>query len=109
MTLLAQAGNAGLTWRELSVLSGWHHGTASGVLSVLHKGQRIARLTERRGKCLVYVLPEHVAGRETQEQKSNPSARTLNALLAQVENDLLHGRASVALERIKQHREATDE
>jgi hypothetical protein len=42
-----------------------HHGQASGALSVLHKEGRIARLTERRNRCAVYVLPEYVQGRET--------------------------------------------
>lgn len=55
----------GLTWKELAWLHGWHHGQASGVLSVLHKTGRIARLTERRNRCAVYVLPEYVHGRET--------------------------------------------
>jgi len=58
----------GLTWKELSLHTGWHHGTASGVLSVLHKAGRIARLTEKRERCRVYVLPEFVVGRETDEQ-----------------------------------------
>jgi hypothetical protein len=55
----------GITWKELADLEDWHHGQASGVLSVLHKTGRIARLTERRNRCAVYVLPEYVQGRET--------------------------------------------
>lgn len=58
----------GLTWKELSLLTGWHHGSASGSLSVLHKAGRIARLTEKRMNCRVYVLPEFVIGRETDKQ-----------------------------------------
>jgi hypothetical protein len=58
-------GIGGLTWKELGVLAGMHHGQASGALSVLHKEGRIARLTERRNRCAVYVLPEYVQGRET--------------------------------------------
>lgn len=64
-TLAEWEGN-GITWKELAGENQWHHGQASGVLSVLHKVGKIARLTERRQKCFVYVLPEHVNGRDTQ-------------------------------------------
>lgn len=56
----------GITVTELRGITGWHHGTASGTLSVLHKAGRIARLTDKRERCHVYVLPEYVDGRETQ-------------------------------------------
>jgi DNA-directed RNA polymerase subunit RPC12/RpoP len=58
----------GMTWKELADITGWHHGTVSGALSVLHKTNRIARLKEKRNKCRVYVTPEYVEGRETDEQ-----------------------------------------
>lgn len=63
LTLLDSAGRSGLTWRELSRLTGWHHGQASGVLSVLHLDDRIVRLEERRGRCAVYTTRDHVDGR----------------------------------------------
>ena len=62
---LGYCGVLGTTWKELAEGAGWHHGQASGVLSVLHKEGRIARLTERRSRCQVYVLPSNVNGRET--------------------------------------------
>lgn len=65
LTSLRDSGPNGLTWKELGDARHWHHGQASGVLSVLHKEGRIARLAERRNKCEVYVLPEHVDGRDT--------------------------------------------
>lgn len=65
---LGMVGTRGLTWKELAGSQGWHHGQASGALSTLHKTGHIARLTERRDRCQVYVLPEHVNGRETAEQ-----------------------------------------
>lgn len=68
MQTLEHAGPKGLTWKEFGDLTGCHHGTASGALSVLHKEGHIARLNERRNSCLVYVLPEHVNGRVTGEQ-----------------------------------------
>lgn len=55
----------GVTWKELGTHFGWHHGTASGVLSVLHKDARIARVKDRRDRCEIYVLPEYVGDRET--------------------------------------------
>lgn len=64
---LALAMTRGRTWRELADEYGWHHGTASGVLSVLHKEGLIARLTYSRQRCKVYVLPEHVMRRATEQ------------------------------------------
>ena len=58
----------GMTWREIAEITGWHHGTVSGALSVLHKAGKICRLLEKRNRCRVYVLPEYVNGRETDEQ-----------------------------------------
>lgn len=66
LALLDRVGPWGVTWAELSRLLGCHHGTASGVLSVLHKTGRIARLAERRDRCKVYVRPEYVSDRETE-------------------------------------------
>src|SRR5689334_10992371 len=60
LDLLSCAVN-GYTWREIAEVTGWHHGQASGALSALHKTGHIARLAEeRRNRCAVYVLPEHV-------------------------------------------------
>ena len=59
----------GMTWKELADETGWHHGQASGVLSVLHKEGLIERLTERRGKCAVYIGLNSVNGRKTSVRK----------------------------------------
>lgn len=56
----------GLTWRELDTLTSWGHGSTSRVLSDLHKAGLLARLSEVRNRCKVYVLPEYVGGRETE-------------------------------------------
>lgn len=73
----------GMTWKELGLARGWHHGTASGVLSVLHKEGHVARLTERRDRCLVYVLPQYTQGRETTEQgRQDPIDAALQEWLA---------------------------
>lgn len=67
---LNDAGWDGLTWRELAAIINAHHGTASGVLSVLHKEGLINRLTERRDRCKVYVLPSHTHWRSTEPHGS---------------------------------------
>lgn len=74
---VSACGSQGITWRELASRHGWHHGTASGVLSVLHKTGHLARLTERRDRCQIYVLPEHVQGRTTAPFRPNSASREL--------------------------------
>lgn len=79
---LRSAADKGLTYQELGSIFGWHHGKSSGALSVLHKVGEIARLTERRNKCLVYVLPEHVHGRPVGSHgRRNPTGDALTAWL----------------------------
>jgi hypothetical protein len=66
LRLLARKRDLGATWKDIAEETGWHHGNASGALSVLHKTAKIARLTEKRNRCKVYVLPEYVYGRDTE-------------------------------------------
>jgi hypothetical protein len=61
---LGTLGAHGITVAELRAQSNWHHGQASSVLSVLHKEGRIARLTETRARCKVYVRADFVEGRD---------------------------------------------
>ena len=68
LNLLAQRKLLGITWKELSEITGLHHGTASGVLSVLHKAGRIARLKETRKGCKVYVDVACIQGRAVERQ-----------------------------------------
>ena len=68
LNLLSQREMAGLTWKEFSEITGLHHGTASGVLSVLHKTGRIARLKETRNGCKVYVDMFCIQGRVIEKQ-----------------------------------------
>lgn len=68
LNLLAQRKLLGITWKELSEITGLHHGTASGVLSVLHKAGRIARLKETRKGCKVYVDVACIQGRVVERQ-----------------------------------------
>lgn len=71
---LGAAGHAGLTWRELSGQTGWHHGQASGALSALHKSGRVVRLREVRGRCKVYTLPQFVDERPAEAHGRRRSA-----------------------------------
>ena len=68
LTYLANRGVHGSTWKELADALGLHHGSASGVLSVLHLTERIARLKETRNRCKVYVSLDWIQNRETEKQ-----------------------------------------
>ena len=50
---LRSRNDYGITWKELAIETGWHHGTASGVLSVLHQSGAIVRTIKTYR---VYVL-----------------------------------------------------
>jgi hypothetical protein len=71
LELLRQMHESGLTWKEFSQITGLHHGTASGVLSVLHKAGRIARLKESRNGCKIYVALNWVENRVVEKQGRN--------------------------------------
>lgn len=66
VAFLHGVGTWGATWSDIAAALNVHHGSASGVLSVLHKTGRIMRLTETRDRCKIYVLPDYVNGRETE-------------------------------------------
>lgn len=55
LLLLKKAGANGLTWKELATATGWHHGTTSGVLSVLHQSGAIVRTVKVRNRCKIYA------------------------------------------------------
>lgn len=77
LRLLDRAGREGLTYQELGALTSWHHGQSSGVLSVLHKTGHIARLTEKRDRCKVYVAPRWVDDRPTEPQGRRAAPETI--------------------------------
>lgn len=99
--LLRQAGEQGLTWNELGQKMNLHHGSASGLLSVLHKTNVIRRLTETRNRCQVYVLPEYVNDRTTSPYRPNVSARLLMDILEEIEHDLANDNVYLARQRIR--------
>ena len=75
----------GATWKDLASQMGLHHGQASGVLSTLHKAGLVARLQERRDRCAIYVLPEWVDGRPTDEYRRNVTRTEIREQLATIE------------------------
>jgi hypothetical protein len=66
LILAHRAGAKGVTVAEIRDQN-LHHGRISGALSALHKVGKLARLSEVRGRCKVYVLPEYVEGRPTEK------------------------------------------
>lgn len=71
LALLAKLTFIGITWRELAEELKIHHGSASAVLTNLHKAGLIERLEMRRGRSKIYVLPNWVEYRLTEP----PSAK----------------------------------
>ena len=56
---LKSRNDYGITWKELAIETGWHHGTTSGVLSVLHQSGAIVRTIKTRNRCKVYVHQDY--------------------------------------------------
>jgi len=57
--MLLKHNPSGLTWKEFAHRAELHHGSASGVLSVLHKSGAILRTTRKRDRCKVYMSIEY--------------------------------------------------
>lgn len=91
LSMVDSFGFTGCTVVEVRAHLGLHHGQGSGALSNLHKAGLLVRLSERRGRCKVYVTPAHVQGRETEAH-----GRTA-AHLRQFEMELLLSEASEQL------------
>jgi hypothetical protein len=71
LELIDAAMFRGLTVAELrEKMPKDHHGHISGALSLLHRDLRIARLSEKREGCKVYVHPDFLDGRKAEPQGS---------------------------------------
>jgi len=82
----------GATAKDVADWFNVHHGSASSALSMLHEEGLIERLAEKRNRFSVYVLPEHVRGRDTIErkhQKGDNSGHVKAAGLRDVMEDAL--------------------
>lgn len=72
LILAANAGEKGITVAEARESNGkLHHGSVSASLTGLHIAGRLERLTAKRGKCRIYVLPQYVNDRETDRPRRN--------------------------------------
>ena len=72
---VASAQQRGRTIAEIrDLLPQQHHGALSSALTNLHRAGKVARLTEKRGRCKVYVLPGYVGNRPTESSRSSVSA-----------------------------------
>lgn len=80
LILLAALGEQGQTSKDLARHFGWHHGSASGVLSRLHLKKEVVRLAERRDGAHIYVLPAYVNERRVSHRQ--PPHHDLTADLA---------------------------
>ena len=59
LSYLKLSGTNGMTWKELAEGTGWHHGTTSGTLSVLHQSGAIVRAVKARNGCKIYVHQDY--------------------------------------------------
>lgn len=108
LALLRVQGEHGLTVADLREITGQHHGQASSTLSTLHQRGIIERLTERRDKCLIYVLPEYVGQRQTSPYRKNRrdlSEQESEIQRLRAENALLRDRLDAATGRVRRVRE----
>lgn len=101
---LKAAGPDGVTWGELADAHALHHGEASAALSRLHRVGMIRRLTKKRGRSQIYVLPSHVDGRATSPYRPNVRKQQIVALLDMLDdliatNRLADARRQIALAR----------
>lgn len=94
MSVAARSLGDGITIKELrTIYRGLaHHGSLSSALTNLHRDGRLARLVDKRDRCHIYVLPEHVGDRTTEGPRplgaaSDDQAR-LNELARQEGHDL---------------------
>ena len=78
-------GSNGATWHEVSEALGMHHGSASAALSNLHRGNRLARLAVSRQRSRIYVHPDFVGDRITEQPARNNTTALLDQMAALLE------------------------
>ncbi|QCW22618.1 hypothetical protein SEA_PIPERIS_60 [Microbacterium phage Piperis] len=64
LALAYDAGPTGITGHDVQVATGWGDSSKSRALSNLLRDGKLARLSEKRDRGSVHVLPEHVNGRD---------------------------------------------
>jgi hypothetical protein len=79
----------GMTWKELALYKGWHHGQASGALSNLHKLGYVFTTSEKRNGCHVYVDSVFNSWWEDEERNDKP-VRTKASLNKQLQAEVIN-------------------
>lgn len=95
---LGARGAYGATQAELQARLSVGHGTASQVLSTLHQAERVQRLSSKRLRSHVYVLPEYTLGRPLSGYRRLQSREVLRTRIADLE-----GALAQVLQDIPQH------
>lgn len=70
LALAYDAGERGITGHDVQVATGWGDSSKSRAMSNLLRDGKLLRLTEKRDRGSVHVLPEHLAGREQEPYQS---------------------------------------
>lgn len=96
-----QAGPDGITWRDVAAVTGWHHGTVSGALSVLSRQGYLVCLEVRRHGSHVYVLPHHQHGRPAATRRATAGTRAALEALDTVDRHLAAGDTAAARHAIQ--------
>jgi hypothetical protein len=63
----------GMTWKDLNLLLGLHHGQVSGTLSVLHKAGKIVALKTKRDGCHPYLAMRFIDNYHPSQTIMTPS------------------------------------
>ncbi|QGJ95280.1 hypothetical protein QDA11_gp61 [Microbacterium phage Jayden] len=66
LALAYDAGTAGITGHDVQQATGWGDSSKSRAMSNLLRDGKLVRLTEKRDRGSVHVLPEHVGDRDTE-------------------------------------------
>lgn len=70
LALAYDAGERGITGHDVQVATGWGDSSKSRAMSNLLRDGKLLRLTEKRDRGSIHVLPEHLAGREQEPYQS---------------------------------------
>lgn len=70
LALAYDAGAYGITGHDVQAATGWGDSPKSRAMSNLLRDGKLVRLTEKRDRGSVHVLPEHVGGREVEPYRS---------------------------------------
>lgn len=71
--LLNERGTMGATWRELSTITGLHHGQISGLLSKMHERGDVFALVSQRDRCHPYVLSRYRLSFDVSQRRDRPA------------------------------------